>query len=115
MPYTEQLNRLSGYLGLSAYQSYILGRNATRYDLSRLVKRGGILYAPYLPNQNNGLREDVERAIFGPRADLIGPDRMLIHNRRGIKIYSSGIYRGKENGKIYYADGFGNRVKTYRV
>lgn len=105
---------LCDQLRLSPYQSYILQNNSKRYDLSRLQKRGGVLYAPYARDDENLL----VRLLFGPRADLIGADKLLIHNRRGVKIYPTGFFSAYERGIKYFADTNGNRVGKglfYRV
>ena len=41
------LDKLSEMLNLSPYQKNTLAAGAGKYDMSRLVKRGGLLYAPY--------------------------------------------------------------------
>ena len=42
-----QIEKLSRMLNLSPYQSQTLVGGSDKYNMSRLVKRGGLLYAPY--------------------------------------------------------------------
>jgi hypothetical protein len=110
----NRVSVLCDQLRLSPYQSYILQNNSKKYDLGRLIKRGGVLYAPYARIDTNIFA----RILFGPRADLIGADRLLIHDRRGVKIYPTGFFSAYENGIRYFADANGNRVGKgffYRV
>jgi hypothetical protein len=97
MAQNRQIDMLAQHLRLTPYQAYILEKNNTKYDFSRLVKRGGILYAPYRCDDRRGFAEYCARMLFGPRADLIGADRILVSDRRGIRIYPTGFdskYRG---------------------
>ena len=41
-----QIEKLSRMLNLSPYQSQTLVGGSDKYNMSRLVKRGGLLYAP---------------------------------------------------------------------
>ncbi len=60
---------LSRHLGLTPYQSQVLQENYKKYDLSRLVKRGDVLYVPH--------RANFARRILNPKTDLIGPDKIV--------------------------------------
>jgi hypothetical protein len=91
MDQKHQIDMLARYLRLTPYQAYILEKNSTKYDFSRLVKRGGILYAPYRCDDRSGFAEYCARKLFGPRADLIGADRILASDRRRIRIYPTGF------------------------
>jgi hypothetical protein len=100
MAQQRQIEMLARYLRLTPYQAYILEKNSTKYDFRRLVKRGGILYAPYRCDDRRGLAEYCARMLFGPRADLIGADRILASDRRGIRFYPTGFdskYRGSQS------------------
>lgn len=68
---------LAKNLGLSPYQQDILISNQDKYDMSGLVKRGGVLYAPHLL-RTKSIFEIARRALTGASADLIGQDRMLL-------------------------------------
>lgn len=98
--YQPSVLRIAQQLRLSPYQTHVLEKNAMAYDLSRLVKRGLVLYAPYKePNHS------LAKRLLGPRADLIGEDSLLVCDQRGIKLYSSGFFRAKDSqGRTYYAD-----------
>ncbi|MDR1337672.1 MAG: hypothetical protein LBJ73_01430 [Rickettsiales bacterium] len=111
MAHSRQTAMLSQHLRLTPYQTYVLENNGMKYDLSRLVKRGDILYAPYLCDDRRGVTEFCARILFGRRADLIGTDRMLVRDRRGIKIYSAGFHSAYKMGVKYYADPMGNRIE----
>lgn len=86
MPERERLERISRTMCLSPYQLYILQINIHKYNLRRLVKCGNALYAPYKCQITCGLVDCMKKIIFGSRGDLIGPDRLLAFNKRGIKI-----------------------------
>ena len=106
----QHVHRLSQHLRLTPYQTYILELNCKKYDFSRLVKRGTVLYCPYLHGDRKRMREHISRMFFGPRADLIGPDRLIIRDQRGIRVYATGFYSARRNGVKYYADPLGNRI-----
>ena len=106
----SRVSALCNALHLSHYQSHILERNSNIYDLARLIKLGGNLYAPYNFSQNDFLAEVWLRMFFGPRADLIGPDEMLLHDIRGIKLYPSGCFSAYIQGEKCYADRDGKRM-----
>lgn len=71
---------------LSPYQIYVLTRNGYKYNLAGIKKFGAAIYAPYHCEIPRGFRDMIEKLLFGPRADLIGSDRMIISDRRGINI-----------------------------
>jgi hypothetical protein len=77
---------LTRRFNLSPYQIYMLSRNWHKYDTGRIRKFGDMVYAPYLCTLTRGFRDAVAKLLFGPRADLIGSDRMIISDRRGINI-----------------------------
>jgi hypothetical protein len=95
MAHNSQIAMLSAHLRLTPYQAYILEMNEKKYDLRRLVKRGGVLYAPYLCDDRHSVIGYCARMLFGPRADLIGADRVLVRDRRGIRIYPDGFTNGR--------------------
>jgi hypothetical protein len=70
---------------LSPYQIWVLGRNAYKYNLDKVRMFGRMVYAPYKCNLARGFRDAIEKLLFGGRADLIGPDRMLAHDQRRIR------------------------------
>jgi len=106
-----QLEHISHRLRLSPYQAYILLINGHKYRLDSLMKRGDVLYAPYLCDWARDIRDYFEKIISGPRADLIGSDKMLVIGQRGVKLYATGLYRAFDNtGRQYYADSQGHRV-----
>ncbi|MDE6477715.1 MAG: hypothetical protein K2L94_00515 [Alphaproteobacteria bacterium] len=106
----SQVSKLCERLRLTPYQSYILEMNCHKYNLSRLVKRGGVLYAPYLSGAKNRWTDAAARLVRGPRADLIGPDRMLVRAQRGIRFCADGCYCARHGGVKYYADATGRRL-----
>ncbi|MCL2737281.1 MAG: hypothetical protein FWE17_00245 [Alphaproteobacteria bacterium] len=106
-----QIEQLSERMGLSPYQSYILAINGHKYKLDSLVKRGDVLYAPYYCELTRDARDYFGKILYGPRADLIGPDRMLVIGQRGIKLYGTGFYKATDDvGEQYYADSMGRRI-----
>ncbi len=82
--------QLSEILRLTPYQTAILEKNSHLYDLSRLVKRGGVLYVPYRNSAAHPWRDAAARLVLGQMADLIGPDDTLACGVRGAKLYSDG-------------------------
>jgi len=103
----SQVSKLCERLRLSPYQSYVLEMNSHKYNLSRLVKRGGGLYAPYVADGTNRWSAAAARLVRGPRADLIGPDRILVRGQRGIRFCADGCYCARHGGVKYYADAAG--------
>ena len=101
--YKSQVSRICQHLGLTPFQTYILERNAYKYNLGRLVKRGNIVYAPYLPSGRR-LTDIAGRILFGPRADLIGPDRVLACGQRGVELYADGRYVVHQGRIPHYVD-----------
>ncbi len=73
---------------LTPYQLYMLEVNADKYNLSKLVKYGDVLYAPYKCDICHGFIDKLRKVFFGPCADLIGPDMILVFNTRGINVRS---------------------------
>ncbi len=59
-------------MGLSQYQANVLRSHPDIYVLSRLVKRGCVLYAP---RATHGFYNFIQRLIMGRRGDLIGYDK----------------------------------------
>jgi hypothetical protein len=84
--------RIAQSMFLTPYQFYILEQNGYKYDLARIRKKGNILYAPYKCKLAHNFRDAVAKMLYGARADLIGPDRILVLDRRGIKIHNDGTY-----------------------
>ena len=101
------LDKLSEMLNLSPYQKNTLAAGAGKYDMSRLVKRGGLLYAPYDAGGLSGIAADLLR---GRRADLIGRNKTLLRNMRGIRFYSAGFHSVRVGGFMYYADASGAAI-----
>ncbi|MCL1902471.1 MAG: hypothetical protein FWG18_02470 [Alphaproteobacteria bacterium] len=105
------VEKISERMRLSPYQVYILSMNVHKYDESRLMKRGEVLYAPYRCSLSKDMRDYLSKIFLGPRADLIGSDRMLIIGQRGIRLYPSGLFKTSDNtGRKYYADSMGQKI-----
>ena len=85
----ENINKIAQLLNLTMYQSNRLKRNCERYNMSGLQKRGGVLYAPYVVH---GFWVRLGTVVFGGRADLIGPDKVLLRAQRGIKFCANGYH-----------------------
>lgn len=82
----EKIERISRTMCLTPYQLYMLEVNADKYNLNKLVKYGTALYAPYKYEICRGFIDELKKIFFGPCADLIGPDTLLVFNTRGIKV-----------------------------
>ena len=104
--YTK-FDALAHNLNLSKYQSNKIKIHYDRYNVSRLEKRGGVLYAPYLPH---GLWGWIEKLLFGARADLIGPNKLLLQAQRNIKFTANGYHSVKVGRQVYYANAQGEVV-----
>ena len=110
--------KLSEQLRLTPYQSYILEQNGEKYDLDALVKKGVVLYAPYRCKMTRGFADRIQKIFFGHRADLIGSDRILVRDQRGIRLYATGFFSARRDGKKYYADSAGTHIEKsifYRI
>lgn len=103
MPTKDQIDQLTEKFQLTPYQAYILAKNGYKYDLGGLVKRGDVLYAPYRCRISSGFGDWCAKIIHGPRADLIGSDRLFVHNTRGIKLYPAGFHKAM-NDRVLSAD-----------
>ncbi|MCL2749072.1 MAG: hypothetical protein FWE50_03280 [Alphaproteobacteria bacterium] len=110
---SEQIESLARSLKLTPYQLYMLQQNGYKYNLNKLVKRGALLYAPYKCELARNWSDGVAKIFLGSRADLIGSDRILVYDQRGIRLYNSGHYRAVDGyGNHYYADQDGNLVNS---
>jgi len=101
------LQKISETLNLTPYQATVLRVGGDKYDLSRLVMRGGVLYVPY------NSRNIIERAvglIIGRRADLIGGGKILLRAQRRIKFFPGGFHCVRVGRFMYYADAGGAAI-----
>lgn len=103
----QHVNLLARNLNLSPYQSNKLMTNYERYNMSRLEKRGGVLYAPY---QSVGIFGWIIRKLLGVPADLIGENKMLLRAQRNIKFCANGYHSVRVGRYTYYADSTGNII-----
>ena len=103
----EYMNNLSQILSLSPYQTNKIKTNYGKYNIARLQKRGGVLYAPYL---THGVWQYFMRVLFGVQADLIGQDKTLLQAQRNIKFCANGYHSVRVGKYTYYADAAGNIV-----
>lgn len=99
------IEKLSEILNLSPYQRQCLQTN--EYNLGRLQKRGGVLYAPY---RASGFWRGISRIVRGAPADLIGKNKMLLRGQRGIQFSAGGYHRVRIGRFVYYADPDGQAV-----
>lgn len=103
----SHLDKLSDMLRLSPYQKEVLAAGEGKYNMSRLVKRGGLLYAPY---GARGAAAVVADLLRGRRADLIGPSKTLVRDMRGIKFHAAGFHSVRIGRFTYYADASGAAI-----
>ncbi|MBQ8367792.1 MAG: hypothetical protein IJX43_01905 [Alphaproteobacteria bacterium] len=103
----ENINKITQLLNLTMYQTNKLKRNFEQYNMSGLQKRGGLLYAPYAVR---GIWGRVWNLVVGGRADLIGPDRILLRAQRGIKFCANGYHCVRVGRYVYYANAHGQVV-----
>lgn len=105
---TQNFDRLAETMGLSLYQKETLRGNYEKYDFSRLVKRGDVLYAPHAPRP--GIFAALQRLFMGNLADLIGKNKTLLSGRRRIKFYAHGYHCVNIGQYKYYADPSGQAI-----
>lgn len=108
MQQIQNFDRLAETMGLSFYQQETLRRNYKKYDFSRLVKRGDVLYAPYASQP--GFFAALQRLFMGNFADLIGKNKTLLSGQRRIKFYAYGYYCVNIGQYKYYADPSGQAI-----
>lgn len=104
---TTHLDKLADMLNLSPYQKYALAAGGDKYNISRLVKRGGLLYAPY---DTDGILGAVGDLLRGHRADLIGQNKILLRAQRRIRFHAAGFHSVRIGGFMYYADASGAAI-----
>jgi len=102
-----QLEKLSDLLSLSPYQKFTLAAGLDKYNISRLIKRGGVLY---VPRRSHGLLGVAADFFMGRRADLIGRNKTLLHAQRRIKFYAAGYHCVRIGRFMYYADASGAAI-----
>ena len=100
----DYIHNLSKNLNLTQYQENKILSDYEKYNVSRLEKRGGVLYAPYVAH---GFWGRVSRVLFGARADLIGKNKTLLRAQRNIRFYANGFHCVKIGRYTYYADASG--------
>ena len=103
----NHVNLLTHNLNLSPYQSNKLMLNYELYNMSRLEKRGGVLFVPY---RTSGLLGQLGRFLFGVRADLIGENKTLLQAQRNIKFCANGYHSVRVGRYTYYANAAGNII-----
>ncbi|MDR0449290.1 MAG: hypothetical protein LBG89_02395 [Rickettsiales bacterium] len=105
-----EVERLIAIMKLSPYQAYVLQNYGHKYKLNSLKKKGPVLLAPYRNESARNFSDAIQRVLMGPRADLIGSDRILVQGQRGIKVYPAGYFKANMDGHRCYADQNGNVI-----
>lgn len=100
-------DRLAQNLHLTPYQYETIKSNYDKYDMSGLIKRGGVVYIPRAPG---GIFERIWRLVFGTPADLIGQNKILLRHQRRIKFVANGYHCVRVGKYMYYADPTGQAV-----
>lgn len=103
----ENFYKLCDAMSLNEYQRQVLQTNYSKYNMHGLVKRGGVLYAPYV---QHGLWCKFKKILIGRRADLIGENKIIVQNRCGIKFNANGCHCIPVGPYRYYADNNGNAI-----
>ena len=106
MPTHEQVLILCRNLGLTPYQTDTIANNRAKYHTEKMVKRNGIVMIPYRADARDW-REFCARVLFGPRADLLGADRPLAIDRRGIRSHHDGFAVPHLGGVNQFKNPFG--------
>lgn len=103
----DYIDNLAHNLRLTQYQSDMLKSNIDKYNMGRIVKRGGVVYVPYMAH---GIFGRIAKIFCGVRADLIGQSKVLIKNKRNIKFCKNGYHYVKIGPYTYYADAYGQAI-----
>ena len=106
----SDIDKLAILMGLTAYQKNVLKSHPDIYRLSGLIKRGNALYAP-----RNATSHKILNFLYilflGKSADLIGSNKMLVRDTRGIEFCAGGFYSAPIGRRYrYYADDNGNII-----
>ncbi len=104
----NHIDALAQNLNLTPYQRQILESNYNDYDVSGLVMRGGALYAPR--RRRSGMFARASDALRGRHADLIGRNKTLLQDVRGIRFYARGYYSVAVDDSVFYADSQGRII-----
>ncbi len=102
------IDNVSKQLSLAEFQKNVLRENCDKYNLSGLIKRGKVLYAPHHCNAN--LAEFLQSLFFGKKADLIGANKILLSSARRIKLYAYGYHCVNMGRHKYWADENGQAI-----
>lgn len=103
----NHIDALAQNLNLTPYQRQVLENNYQHYDVTGLVMRGGALYAP---RRRVGAFARAREVLSGRSADLIGRNKTLLQNVRGIKFYARGYYSVTTGDSVFYADADGRVI-----
>ena len=103
----DNINILAHNLNLSPYQVSKLKMHSHKYNMGRLEKRGGVLYAPYA---THGVVGFFIKVLFGVRADLIGQNKTLLQAQKNIRFFANGYHSVRVGKYTYYADADGRNV-----
>ena len=101
------INVLAKNLNLSSYQINKIKNDYDKYNIARLEKRGGVLYAPYVVH---GIQGWIARIFLGTTADLIGQDKTLLRAQRNIRFCANGYHCVRIGMYTYYANATGHVV-----
>ncbi len=104
----NKIDALAQNLNLTPYQRAVLESNYNHYDVSGLVMRGGALYVPR--RRRGGMIGRACDVISGRSADLIGRNKTLLEDARGIKFYAGGYYSVTVDKSVFYADAQGRVI-----
>ncbi len=103
----DYIDNITKTLRLTPYQSYVLKNNTHKYNVARIVKRGGVVYVPYL---SRGFINYLIKLFCGTSADLIGQSQILVRNKRNIKFCNDGYHCVQVGQYTYYADAKGRNI-----
>lgn len=109
------IDKLVATLNLTEYQAHVLRTRHHQYDMTGLVKRGGVLYVPRSASDGPGIVHYIRRILFGRRADLIGRDKILLQAVRRIKFMADGLHCVRIGQYQYWADKNGQSVSSEYV
>lgn len=101
---SERINQLANYLNLNEYQLNKLKINYDKYNIDKLQKRGGVLYAPYA---SDGFFRGLVFLLLGAPADLIGKSKILLRAQRNIRFCENGFHCVRVGRYVYYANADG--------
>ncbi len=98
-----EFEKLVYTLDLSPFQAREIYLNRDSYDMSRIEKRGPVLFVPHRASL-------ISRIVHGRRGDVIGRDRMFLAGAQRVKMCAGGYHTGCVGASTYYGTPDGRAI-----